>query len=178
MSGDRAARGDRNRRLKRGPGWLLLAVVAAGLVAAGAVRSGGPASNEQRVERITRQLRCPVCAGESVAESRVASASNIREEVRRQVIAGTPDARIIDDIETHFPDTTLVPAARGVNALLWVLPVMVLVAGAGGLVVAFRRWRAQAAATPVPTDDDRALVAAALAQAQPGRDGDPNGGHG
>ena len=167
--------GPRARRVKGWQGWLLVAVVAAGLIAAGAVRSGGPTSNEQRVERITRQLRCPVCAGESVAESRVASASNIREEVRRQVIAGTPDARIVDDIQTHFPDTTLVPAARGANALLWVLPVMVLVAGVGGLVVVFHRWRAQAAATPQPTDDDRALVAAALAAPHAGLSGDPNG---
>ena len=61
------------------------------------------------------------------------------------------------------------------NALLWVLPVMVLVAGVGGLVVVFHRWRAQAAATAAPTDDDRALVAAALAASHAGLNGDPNG---
>jgi cytochrome c-type biogenesis protein CcmH len=152
-----------NRRVKRWPGWLLLAVIAAGLLAAGAARSGGAGSNLQRADAISKQLRCPVCAGESVYESRVASAVNIREEVKRQVSAGRPDAVILADVQRRFPDTTLVPAARGVNALLWVLPVMVLVAGAGGLTVVFRRWRAQAAATPAPTDDDRALVAAALA---------------
>ena len=56
----------------------------------------------------------------------------------------------------------LVPKASGVDALVWVLPVVVLVVSAAGLVVAFGRWRREAAAAGAPTAADRELVALAL----------------
>jgi cytochrome c-type biogenesis protein CcmH/NrfF len=69
-------------------------------------------------------------------------------------------------IKAHYIGTygewiNLRPEASGVGAVVWVLPVGALVLAAGGLALAFRRWRRQPAMTA--TDDDRALVAAALA---------------
>ena len=46
---------------------------------------------------------------------------------------------------------------------IWVLPAVGLVCGIAGLTVVFRRWKREAAATADPTDADRELVAAALA---------------
>ena len=51
---------------------------------------------------------------------------------------------------------------EGANLILWIAPVVVLVLGLGGVALAFRRWRAQAAGTREPDDDDRALVEAAM----------------
>jgi cytochrome c-type biogenesis protein CcmH len=151
-----------NSRLKRWPGWLLLGVAAAALLAIGASRSQGPSNNAERIDAIAKQLRCPVCAGETVYESRVAAAMNIKAEIARQVAAGTPDTQIKSAIERAFPDSVLVPDGKGVNALLWILPVIAVVAGLGALAIVFRRWKADAFALGAPTDDDRALVAAAL----------------
>ena len=162
MSAVAATRTSLNSRLKHWPGWLLLAAVAASLIAIGASRSQGPSNNAERIDAIAKQLRCPVCAGETVYESRVAAAVNIKAEIARQVAAGTPDGQIKSAIERAFPDTVLVPDGRGVNALLWSLPVIAVVAGLGALAIVFRRWKAEAIALGAPTDDDRALVAAAL----------------
>ena len=46
--------------------------------------------------------------------------------------------------------------SRSVAAMVWALPVVALVLGAGGLALAFRRWRREPA--PPPSDADRALV--------------------
>jgi len=67
----------------------------------------------------------------------------------------------------------LKPEASGVGALVWILPVSALLLAGGGLALAFRRWRRQPAMAA--TDEDRALVEAALAKQpkQPGQQGEP-----
>jgi cytochrome c-type biogenesis protein CcmH len=53
------------------------------------------------------------------------------------------------------------PETSGAAAVVWILPVTALLLGIGGLAFAFRRWRRQP--TLAATDEDRALVEAALA---------------
>ena len=151
-----------NARLRAWPVWLGLAALAAALIVVGAQRANGPVNNTERIDAITKTLKCPVCAGESVYESRVPVAQNIREEVARQVAAGRTDAAIRQRIEGAFPGSQLVPPAEGANLVLWVAPVVALVLALGGLTLAFRRWRVQAAGAGEPDDRDRALVASAL----------------
>ncbi len=54
------------------------------------------------------------------------------------------------------------PKATGFDALVWVLPAVAFICGLAALVVVFRRWKREAGEMRDPTDDDRALVAAAL----------------
>jgi cytochrome c-type biogenesis protein CcmH/NrfF len=153
---------DLNRRVKRAPAFVALAVVAVALVAVGAWRDTGPTNNTERINAIAKTLKCPACVGESVYESRVAVAVNIREEIARRVAQGQTDGDVRAAIEQAFPGSELVPDAEGANLALWVLPAVALVLGLGSVALAFRRWRAQAGAAGEPDDDDRALVAAAL----------------
>ncbi len=160
-----------NRTLKRWPAWIALAALALALIVIGAARGNGPTNNTERIDAIAKTVKCPACVGESVYESRVAVAVNIREEIARRVAAGDTDGQIRDRIERQFPGSELVPKAEGANLVLWVLPVVVLVLGLGGVALAFRRWRAQAAAAGDPDDADRELVAAALRAAAEADDG-------
>ena len=52
------------------------------------------------------------------------------------------------------------PNASGFDALVWALPAFALVIAIAGLTVAFRRWKM--AGNDAPTDDDFALVSAAM----------------
>lgn len=151
-----------NKRVKQWPVFVFLASCALVLVVVGAQRDRGPTTNTERTDAIARTVKCPACAGESVYESRVPVAVAIREEIARQVAAGDTDAEIKAFIDDKYPGTQLVPPAEGANLILWIAPVVVLVLGLGGVALAFRRWRAQAADTGEPDDDDRALVEAAL----------------
>ena len=150
------------RRVKSRPVWLLLAVAAAALIVVGAVRGRGATNNSERIVTVARTLKCPTCVGESVDQSQAPSALAIRDQIAREVAAGATDDQIRASIEAKFPGSQLVPPAEGANLVLWVLPVVVLVLGFGGVALAFRRWRLQAASTGEPDDDDRALVDAAL----------------
>jgi len=137
-----------------------LAVALAVALAIGASRSTGTRTVAQRVQHITGQLRCPVCEGETVADSNALISRDIRADVQRRVEAGQSDRQISDYVVHQYPGTRLDPPTRGVGLLVWVLPVLALIAAASGLAFAFARWRARPGVTV--TDADRALVEEAL----------------
>ena len=144
------------RAARAGPGWCSASWPSVAL-AVGASRTGGASTPEERIDAIARTVKCPVCPGESVYESRNSVALNVKAEIARQVRAGQTDDQIRAGLAARYGESVLlVPKASGVDALVWVLPVVVLVAAAAGLVVAFRRWRRDATAAGAPTEADRA----------------------
>ena len=149
------------KRVKSLPMWGLMLVLTVVLLAFGASRSGGPSTAAERIDGISKRLACPTCSGESVYVSRASAAESIRNEIARQVSAGQrSDDEVVAYIEDRFPGSLLLPPAEGVDSLVWVLPVVALVCGFGGLVVVFRRWKREGAVEA--TDDDVAMVSTAL----------------
>jgi cytochrome c-type biogenesis protein CcmH len=123
----------------------------------------GPRTNAERIDGIAKTIKCPTCVGESVYTSQAAAAQDIKQEIARQVAAGRTD----DEVRAYFAQRLgerylLTPSSSGIGSLAWVLPVVALVVAFGGLGYAFARWRRQLDAAP-PDEEDRALVAAALA---------------
>ena len=143
--------------------WLPYVVFGVLLIAAlfvGSRGEGGAVTPQQRVDRIARQVRCPTCESQSVADSRAPASDAIREEVRRRVDAGEPEADIMSFLVSRYgEDILLEPEAKGVTGLVWVLPLVAAAVALVGLGVVFRRWRARPPAKVSP--EDRDLVAQA-----------------
>lgn len=132
---------------------LLAAVIVVGLVAA-------PPRPADRADALAEQLRCPVCQGESVADSPSQTATEIREQIEEMVAAGRSD----EEIRQHYVErygrwVLLDPPARGDTLWLWLLPVAVATAGAA-LLVGRRRHDA---GDPQLGDDERAELRDKLA---------------
>ncbi len=138
------------------PYLALLPVLVVALVV-GAGRGDGRVTAQERVDRITQEVRCPTCESQSVADSRAPASEAIRQEVRRRVDSGDSDTAIRSFLVSRYgKDILLEPEARGVSALVWALPVVVVTGALAGLAVAFRRWGSRAG--PGPSAEDRALV--------------------
>ena len=157
------------KALKKWPAWVLLVFVVVAFLAVGATRDDGPSTPQERSDAIAQRVACPVCDGESVFESRNTASVNIRNRITELVNGGqASDDEIIADIEASFGGRILlVPKATGFDALVWALPVAALICAVAALAVTFRRWRRDAAAASDPTVEDRAMVAAALADEDP-----------
>jgi cytochrome c-type biogenesis protein CcmH len=142
--------------------WLLMLLIAVGLLLVGGLRETGPLTQQDRIDSITKQLACPTCQGESVYVSRAPSAEAIRSEVARQVGASIrTNDEIIGYIEQRFGgQVLLVPRSDGLEVLVWALPVLAFVCASAALAFSFRRWRT-VAGDEISTDDAR-LVADAL----------------
>ncbi|HEX3541768.1 MAG TPA: cytochrome c-type biogenesis protein [Acidimicrobiales bacterium] len=146
--------------------WVPLAGLGLILVVALAVGISGHSGTtvDDRVHRVTAQIKCPICSGETVADSSAPISQDIRALVRQQLVAGRSDRQILDYVEQRYPGTSLTPPASGIGLLVWALPVAVFLAAAGGLGLTFARWRSKTAVTV--SDEDRTLVERAR------RDGD------
>jgi len=108
------------RAIKRWPGWLALGIVAAVLLVVGTSQSSGPRTPDERLEYVSSRLKCPICDGESVFESRNSDSEAIRAEIRSQISQGQlSDDQIITFMTDRYGEQLLlVPKASGIDALV------------------------------------------------------------
>ncbi len=141
-----------------------MGLIVVALLTVGTTRDTGPLTQSDRIDSITKHIACPTCDGESVFVSRASAAEAIRNQVARDVSAGTlTDDEIIGSIANTFNGKVLlVPRATGIDSLVWILPIAVLICAVAGLWAAFRRWRRDNSGEA--SSEDVALVEKLLAE--------------
>ncbi len=95
-----------------------------------------PPDLSPEVFRIASELRCPVCQGESAAESN----AGVSQEMRRQIAEMLKEGKSEEAIKQYFVERygewiLYAPPKRGINWLLWLAPAI------GLLVLGFGLWR-------------------------------------
>jgi cytochrome c-type biogenesis protein CcmH len=91
---------------------------------------------QERYERITRELRCLQCRSESIADSNVSLAADLRRQVREMMAAGKSDAEIFQHMVDRYGDYVLYkPPVTPRTWLLWGAPILLLLGG--GAIAAF-----------------------------------------
>src|SRR5215510_1604452 len=97
---------------------------------------------QERYENLTHQLRCMQCQNNSIADSPVGLASDLRLQVKEQLIAGKSNAEILAYMAKRYGNYILfTPPMEPATAWIWILPV---VAAVGGILVGFRIVRRRA----------------------------------
>lgn len=121
--------------------WLVLGVVVVSTLLLGSIDDPPPQTNAERTAQLAGGFACPVCAGQSIAESDVPVAREIRRQIARWVDQGRSDGFIRDQlIAAYDSDIDYNPSGEGITALVWVLPLVVTGAAVAGLIAAFRNW--------------------------------------
>ena len=94
----------------------------------------------ERYERLTHEFRCVVCQNQSVAESNVDLAKDLRRITRDMILAGRTDAEIKQFMTDRYGDFVLYnPPVKPVTYLLWGAPVILLLVGAAVMVTVVGR---------------------------------------
>jgi cytochrome c-type biogenesis protein CcmH len=146
-----------HRSTRRSIAWVVLAALAIAFLALAAFDRSPDDSPGARALGISSRFACPVCNGQSIAESDATIARAIRKDINTRLEQGQTEQQISDYLIASYGDgIDLRPKATGVTGLVWILPVFALVCAVAGLVVAFRRWRS--APVSEATEGDRALV--------------------
>jgi cytochrome c-type biogenesis protein CcmH len=91
-------------------------------------------SLDDSVNDVAHQLMCPVCQGQSVAESNSNLAQDMRQIIRKQLEEGKSKEEVIAYFVNRYGETILAsPPPKGVNWLLWALPALAIVFGGLGI---------------------------------------------
>lgn len=101
---------------------------------------------QERYEALTHELRCMQCQNQSIADSPVGLAADLRREVAEQLMAGSTDTEVREYMAARYGDFILFrPRLSARTAWLWALPGVLLLAGG---VIAWRivRQRSRLAA--------------------------------
>jgi cytochrome c-type biogenesis protein CcmH len=105
--------------------------------------------SEQAVYEIASELRCVVCQNLSVADSPSEMAGQMRALVRERLAAGDTREQVIRYFVDRYGEWILLaPPRRGFTLLVWVAPVVAVLAGIVVVVVLVRRWTRGGARPP------------------------------
>jgi cytochrome c-type biogenesis protein CcmH len=86
---------------------------------------------QQRYDGLIHELRCMQCQNESIADSPVELAADLRRDVREQLIAGKTDAQIRDSMVARYGNIILFrPPFEASTAWVWIAPFALLIVGA------------------------------------------------
>jgi cytochrome c-type biogenesis protein CcmH len=104
---------------------------------------------QARFERITVQLRCLVCQNESIADSNVELAADLRRQVREMLAAGKSDDAIFAFMTDRYGEfVRFNPPLEPKTLLIWGAPFIMLLLG--GVVI----YRVVRQRSRLPLDDE------------------------
>ena len=104
---------------------------------------------QARYVKIISEVRCLQCQTQSIKDSNVLLASDLRREIRRMISEGKTDADIADFLVARYGEFALYrPRTSGKTLFLWVAPFLLIFLG-GIAMIRIVRHRMS-----LPIDDD------------------------
>lgn len=119
---------------------------------------------DDRVREIAKGLRCPVCSGETVADSNAPLSVQMRGIIREKLEAGeSPDQIRAYFVTRYGPEILLTPETSGFTLGVWIMPIVALLIGFLIVLVVLRGWSRHGATA----DESSATTAADETEALP-----------
>jgi cytochrome c-type biogenesis protein CcmH len=130
---------------------------------------------EARAREISEGLRCLVCQNQSIDDSAAPLARDLRLLVRERLTAGDSDDAVRNYLVARYGDFILLKPPFAVQTmLLWLTPVLVLLAGGLMAVTRFRRPAGLARALSSAEEDALARILRESGPPSAGSDPDAN----
>lgn len=124
-------------RARRVLGWGI-ALAAIVVMTVGLLPKPAAADPEQRAQSLEQRLACPLCHGQSLAESGSDAASDLKVMIREKIDEGLSDDQILTFFRDRYGDhIVLEPPLLGWGLALWAAPLVAF--GVGGWIVWTRR---------------------------------------
>ena len=99
-----------------------------------------------QAQAINQRLMCPVCPSETIDQSQVQLAQQMRTIVQEKLVAGESREEIFQFFVERYGESVLAsPPRRGFNLLVWLVPPVALIVGGGVLYAVLRTMRRQSA---------------------------------
>lgn len=118
----------------------------AGLLGAGQARAAidvyrfDSKAQEQTFHELTKELRCPKCQNQDIADSNAGLAKDLRDKTYQMVREGKDKQAVVDYMVARYGNFILYdPPLMASTLILWLGPLLVIVIGVVTVVVRSRR---------------------------------------
>ncbi len=106
---------------------------------------------QARYEKMISEVRCLKCQNQSIKDSNVFLAADLRREIRRLIEEGKTDPEIVDFLVTRYGEFALYrPRTTGKTLVLWLAPFFLVLFGG------FAIYRIVRHRMSMPLDEDTA----------------------
>jgi cytochrome c-type biogenesis protein CcmH len=117
---------------------FLIAFAAVLVLASSAAAACKPKTSLLKLEN---EVMCPVCAGETLAQSDTAAAQQVKQLIQRRVRACWSEADIKRELAADYgPQILAAPPRQGFDLLAWVLPLAGILGATAVMGVLAWRW--------------------------------------
>ena len=118
--------------------------------------------NEEALQKTAGEIygliMCPLCAGQTIAQSSNETSRQMRDLVLKKLRQGETEEEILQYFESRYGERIMAkPNKKGFNLILWVLPFMLFALAAIVIYFLIRRWSSRVQATPVADFDEDQL---------------------
>ena len=104
---------------------------------------------QARYENLISEVRCLQCQNQSIKDSNVTLAADLRREIARMILEGQSDEQIAEFLVTRYGEFALYrPRTTGKTLALWLAPFMLVLLGGIALVRVVRHRMS------LPIDDE------------------------
>ena len=108
---------------------------------------------QARYERLISEVRCLQCQNQSIKDSNVSLAADLRREIARMIEEGQSDEQIADFLVTRYGEFALYrPRTSGKMILLWIAPFLLVLFGAFAIIRVVRHRMS----LPIKSEEGRA----------------------
>ena len=113
---------------------------------------------QQKAREIYGLIMCPLCAGQTIAQSSNETSSQMRDLVLKKLRQGESKEKILQYFESRYGERILAkPNKKGLNLILWIFPFVFVALAAIVIYFLIRRWSARIRLTPVAHLDEDQL---------------------
>jgi len=94
---------------------------------------------QARYEKLISEVRCLKCQNQSIKDSNVFLAADLRREIRRLIAEGKSDEEVLDFLVTRYGEFALYrPRTSGKTLVLWIAPFLLVLFGGFALARVIR----------------------------------------
>jgi len=118
--------------------------------------------NEEALQKTAREIygliMCPLCAGQTIAQSNNETSRQMRDLVLKKLRQGETKAEILQYFESRYGERIMAkPNKKGFNLILWLLPFVLVTLAATVIYFLIRRWSTKVQLTTVDLIDEDQL---------------------
>ncbi len=135
--------------------WLWIGLALISLLLVGVVYAQGGEVTKDDINRVAKQLYCPVCENTPLDVCETQACADWREQIGELLAAGYSDQEVINYFTERYGDRVrALPRQAGFALWVWILPVVGTLAGIGIMIQLFRRWmgRRTVATATIPVE--------------------------